>query len=1013
MKKNGINELKESSKSLFDRELIKSSRYSKFQDFHNLMRFRIRDILLVSSLYDSYIFEEDGRLYELIRREYQGLNLSHSPELIQSSSGARALELAQEENRFNLIIVTQHIEDMPTIEFVKKLKSSGIDTPVVLLGYDNRDMVELLKNPEVSIFDKVFVWQGDFRIVIGIIKYLEDKINVYHDVKKVGVQAIILIEDSVRFYSAYLPLIYTELLKQSQSLISEGINLSHKFLRMRARPKILLSSTYEEAWDYFEKYREHILGVISDIDFKRDGKQDPRAGIIFAKNVKEIQSDIPVLLQSNNPENEEAAYSVGASFILKDSPTLLQDLSKFMKEHFSFGDFVFRNEKGNEVGRARNLAELEEQLRRVPDESITFHASRNHFSNWLKARTEFWLAHQLRPKKVSDFKSTEELRKLLINSVKNFRRTRAQGVITDFDKKSFDETSTFARIGGGSIGGKARGLGFVKNLLSNFELRKSFKGVNIFVPKMVVVGTEIFDEFLEKNNLWDFALRTENDAELIKEFMSAEFFNSEATEQLREFLEIVQTPIAVRSSSLLEDSQGQPFAGVYDTFMLPNSHPDLKVRLDQLIHAIKRVYASIYYQRSKDYIKVTTYRLEEEKMAIIVQETIGEHHNGKYYPEISGVAKSYNFYPVEPLKAKDGIVSVALGLGKTIVEGGNTVRFCPRFPNRHLQNFNIDDALNNSQKDFYALDMEQWKDAEKLDEDKLLSKHSIAEADKDGTLNLIASTYNPQNDAIYDGTSREGMRVITMSPILKFNVFPLSELINLILEMGSYGMGAPVELEFAVNLSGREESRKEFAILQMRPLVISDEMEELEIDEHTNEEVICHSNLVLGNGLTKGVYDVVFVDRDKFDRSKSNDVVQEISQFNATLLNEKRNYVLIGVGRWGTLDHWLGIPVAWSHINGAKAIVESNFKDFNVSPSQGTHFFQNLTSFKVGYFTVDDHKGLGFLDWDWLKSIKPFKERKYTTHLRFDKPIIIKLNGRKGKGVIYKPGFEIKPPNNL
>lgn len=995
----------------FDKELLKSSRFSKFQDFHNLMRFRIRDILLVSSLYDSYIFEEDGRLYELIRQEYHGLNLSHSPELIQCSSGNEAIEMAQEENRFSLIIATQHIDDMPSIDFAKKVKKGGLDIPIVLLGYDNRQMADLLRNPEVSVFDKVFIWQGDYRIIIGIIKFIEDRKNVEYDIEKVGVQTIILIEDSVRFYSSYLPLIYTQLLKQSQSLIHEGINLQHKFLRMRARPKILLCSTYEEAWEYFEKYDEYVLGVISDIDFKRKGKQDPRAGIIFAKHAKEKQPDIPILLQSNDPENEEIAYSIGASFLLKDSPTLLQDLSKFMKEYFSFGDFIFRDKNGLEVGRAHNLIELEDQLRKAPDESILFHASRNHFSNWLKARTEFWLAHQLKPKKVSDFESTTDLRLLLINSVKEFRKTRAQGVITDFDKEAFGITSTFARIGSGSIGGKARGLGFVKNLLSHFDLRKTFEGVNIYVPQLVVVGTDVFDEFLERNDLWDFALRCEHDTELIEKFLNAAYFPPEAAEQLRDFLSIEDEPLAVRSSSLLEDSQGQPFAGVYDTYMIPNSHHNLDIRLHQLIRVIKRVYASTFYQRSKDYIKVTSYRLEEEKMAIIVQRTIGEERNGKYYPDISGVAKSYNFYPVKPLTSSDGIVSVALGLGKTIVEGGNTVRFCPKYPHHYLQNSNVDDVLNDSQKEFFALDLNKWISADNLNEDLLLKNYDISDAEEDGTLNNVASTYSHENQAIYDGTSREGMRVFTLAPILKYNVFPLPSIINLILDMGSWGMGSPVEIEFAVNLS-RKRKNKQFAMLQMRPLVVSNELEELEIEEPNNSEVICKSELVLGNGLINDIQDIVMVDRDKFNRSKSNEVAQEIAQFNSTLIHEQRRYLLIGVGRWGTLDQWLGIPVAWTHISGAKAIIESNFKDFHVSPSQGTHFFQNLTSFKVGYFTVDEHRDLGFVNWEWLNKQPIVSERKFTKHIRFDKPLTIKINGQTGMGVIYKPGNDGTPKKN-
>lgn len=992
----------------FKNEMIKGSRYRKFQDFHNLMPFRIRDILLVSSLYDSYVFEEDGRLYELIRKEYQGLNLSHSPELIQCSSGHEAIEMAKVENRFNLIIATQHIDDMSTIDFADKVRKAGLKIPLVLLGYDNREMADLLSNPNINLFDKVFIWQGDFRIIFGIVKYLEDKINIEHDTHSVGVQSIILIEDSIKFYSSFLPIIYTEILKQSQTLISEGINLSHKFLRMRARPKIILCSNYEEAWNYYQKYKDYVLGIISDIDFERNNNQDPRAGIIFVKNVKKAHPDIPVLLQSNNPENQKAADSIGAAFILKESPTLLQELTKFIKEHFSFGDFIFRDEEGNEVGRAKTLLELEEQLALVPEESIKFHASRNHFSNWLKARTEFWLAYQLRPKKVSDFKNVEELRQVLIDSIKEFRKTRAQGVITDFSKETFGYTSTFSRIGGGSIGGKARGLGFLSNMLSNFEIRNKFDDVEIFVPPLVVVGTDVFDEFLEVNNLFEFALKTNDDNEIIEKFVDAPFFPKAETAQLKELLEIMTEPLAVRSSSLLEDSQGQPFAGVYETLMLPNCHPDVEVRLKQLIQTIKRVYASSYLKRAKEYIKVTSYRMEEEKMAVIIQKAIGNKHGNKFYPEISGVAKSYNFYPVAPLKSRDGIVSVALGLGKTIVDGGSTVRFCPKYPNHSIQNASLEDFLNNSQKDFFAIELNEWDAETKLTEDVLLKKYNIDEADKDGTLTNIASTYSIDNDTIYDGTSRQGTRVFTLAPLLKYKYFKLPEILNLILELGSWGMSAPVELEFAVNLSVNAGVRKKFAVLQMRPLVISNELVELEIDTPPDNKLICRSDMALGNGIENNIYDLVFVDRNKFDRAKSKEVAEEISNFNSKLVNEGRKYLLIGVGRWGTMDPWLGIPVVWSQINGAKAIVESNFKNFNVAPSQGTHFFQNLTSFKVGYFTVDDFREQGFIDWNWLLQQKTLESKKFTKHIRLDEPICLKINGQLGKGLIYKPGANNK-----
>jgi CheY-like chemotaxis protein len=987
----------------FNKELIETSRYSKYQDFHNLMQFRVRDILLVSSLYDSYIFEEDNRLYELIRQEYQLLNLSHSPELVQVSSGAEAFRMMDEDRHFDLIITTMHIEDMSVITFAKKMKESGIDIPIVLLGYDNREMIELISTRDISVFDKVFIWQGDYKIILGIIKFIEDKKNVEQDTKKFGVQSIILVEDSIRFYSSYLPAVYTVVLKQSQSLLSEGINLSHKFLRMRARPKILLCSNYEEAWNYFEKYEEYILGVISDIDFQKEGRPDAKAGLQFASKVKERQQDIPVILQSSLPQNEKLAASAGASFLLKDSPTLLEDLRKLMVRYFSFGDFIFRLENGDVVGRASNLNELEEELKKVPEESILYHASRNHFSNWLKARTEFWLAHQLRPKKVTDFNSTQELRRLLIDSVKEFRKSRQIGVISDFSKDTFDETTTFARIGGGSLGGKARGLGFVNRLLSDFNIRNRFENVKILVPPAVVLATDVFDQFISDNNLLEFALKCYDDKELEDRFFKAKKFPAYALSALEDFLELVKDPIAVRSSSLLEDSQGQPFAGVYETFMLPNNYPDIKVRIKQLLHAIKRIYMSIYFQRSKDYIKVTTYRLEEEKMAVIIQKIAGANCNGKYYPEFSGVAKSYNFYPNPPLKSHDGIVSVAPGLGKYIVDGGIAFRFCPKYPHHIIQFATINDLLNYSPHEFFALELNENHPKKNINEDNIVKKYNLYEAVKDGTLNLTGSTYSIDNNSLYDGTEREGTKLFTLAPILKNKVFPLPEILSLLLDMGSWGTGSPVEIEFAVKLTVPEGKPKEFALLQMRPLVISNEIEELELDSYEKELLIGKSNQVLGHGVMNDIKDIVFVDLKKFDRKNTVKVAHEIAQYNSQLLKEKTPYLLIGVGRWGTLDPWLGIPVTWEMINGARTIIESNFSDFNVTPSQGSHFFQNLTSFKIGYFTINELDEQGFIDWMWLEKQKVVEQKEFTRHVQVEKPITIKINGHKSKGIIVKP----------
>jgi len=993
----------EQVKDNFDALWIEHGYGNRFQGFQNLMRLRIRDILLVSSLYDLYLFEEDGRLYELIRNEYQGLNLSHSPELTRVSSGKDAIALAKEERRFDLIITTLHIEDMHPINFAKLVKESGLNIPVVLLAHDNKELNQILLNKNISVFDNIFVWQGDFRIIIAIIKSLEDRLNVDHDTRIVGVQTIIVIEDNVRYYSSILPMVYTEMLKQSQGLISEGINLTHKYLRMRARPKILLCTNYEDAWEYYQKYREYMLGVISDIDFPRGGEQDPKAGIIFTRNIKQDQSDIPILLLSNMTENKLEAEQAGATFVLKDSPLLLNELRQFMNNYFSFGDFIFRTPGGMEVGRAADLKSLEEQLKIVPDESILFHGEKNHFSNWLKARTEFWLAHQLRPRKVSDYKSVQDLRKNLIDSLNAYRNIRQRGLITDFSKETFNPDSSFARIGGGSLGGKARGLGFVNTLINDYNVRDRFSDVQIYVPPAVVIGTDVFDQFIDENNLKDFALNGYDDKEITKRFLEAEKFPEDILAELAGFLDLVHSPLAVRSSSLLEDSQYHPFAGVYETYMLPNNQANPLIRLNNLLNTIKRVYASTFYKSTKDYIKITSYRLEEEKMAVIIQKMIGNKHENRFYPDISGVAKSYNFYPLPPQKSFDGIASVALGLGKTVVDGGNTVRFCPKYPADLIQFYSVKETLDSSQREFFALQLDASEDFGYTTHDMMLKLYPLETAEADGTLVYAGSTYIKDNDSITDGLARRGMRVVTFSPILKHKIFPLPEILDLLLDMGTWGMGTPVEIEFAVNISSDKNKPDEFGLLQMRPLVIHRELDELNIEDFELDKIICQSDQTLGNGILNDIFDVVFVDYHNFDRSKSREVAQEVSYFNSKLISERRPYLLIGVGRWGTLDPWLGIPVNWEQIAGAKAIVETSFKEMSVTPSQGSHFFQNITSFMVGYFTVNPHNGKGYLNWDWLFSRQPVEEKIFTKHLRFEKPIIIKMNGHQNKGVILKP----------
>jgi CheY-like chemotaxis protein len=981
---------------------------ARVKRFQKLMHFKIREILLVSSIYDNYLFEEDGRLYELIREEYQNLNLSQAPEITHVTTGTEALEKLSDEHSFDLIITTLHIEDMHVVKFAQMVKQSGINLPIVLLAYDNRERKDLTTNYDTTIFERIFIWNGDYHLLIGIIKNIEDKMNVEQDTKNAGVHSIILVEDNVKFYSSYLPLIYTEIFNQSQRLLKEGISLTHKFLRMRARPKILLSTNYEDAWENFERYKEHVLGIILDINFKHHGVKDPEAGIKFAMQVRSQIDDIPILLQSSDEKFKEKAYAIGAAFIHKRSPRLLHELREFMLNNFGFGDFVFQTKDGKEVGRASNLKELEIELRRIPDESLLYHSERNHFSKWLKARTEFWLAHQLRPHKVSDFDSAEGLRQKLYTSLIEYKQYRQRGVITDFNKDSFDPKNSFARIGSGSLGGKARGLGFINQLIINYNISGMFEGVEISVPSAVVIGTEAFERFIKENHFENFAYQDFDDIETTKRFVAATKFPEDIKQRLREFLEITTCPLAVRSSSLLEDSQFQPFAGVYETYMIPNSNPDIEKRLDELLQSVKSVYSSTFHRKAKDYMKATDYRLEEEKMAVIVQRLVGASHNGKFYPNFAGVAKSYNFYPVPPQKSTDGIALIALGLGKTVVEGGNTVRFCPKYPKHLMQFFSTKETLRNAQQDFYALDLNAELDnVITTIEDVCLNKYDLSDSEKDNTLHYVGSTYSPENESVYDGISRDGIRVVTFAPILKHKIFPLPEILDLLLEMGAWGMGTPVEIEFAVNMNVPPSLPKEFAMLQMRPMVLSREVEELAIGEINQSDLLCKSSQVLGNGALNNIYDVVVVDIDSFDRGKSKEVAYEVGTINAKLLNEKKPYVLFGVGRWGSLDSWLGIPVTWDQISGAAVIVESGFKDFSVTPSQGSHFFQNLTSFRVGYFTVNSHDENDIIDWDWLKNQTAQEELNYTKHLRFDKSISVRINGHHNKGVILKPGVTI------
>jgi CheY-like chemotaxis protein len=974
----------------------------RFEAFENLMPFRVQNIVLVSSLYDSFILREDGRLNELLIDESLELNLRQIPSITHVSSCAEAVELAKSNPQFNLIVTNLAVGDMNAAQLARDVRRTGLDVPVVVLGYDYREIKNFIARNPVTDIDRIFLWQGTARILIAIVKYIEDKRNALHDTRAMGVPLLLVVEDNIRYYSSFLPVIYTELIKQSRRVIQEGINVAHKLVRMQARPKILLTSNFEEASALVQQYRDYIFGVVSDVEFPWDGELSPEAGFELARMVRSLTPDVPVVLQTSRTEFRPRAHAQGYSFLRKRSPTLLKDLRRILTDQFGFGDFVFRMPDQSEVGRAKDLSELEELLQTAPADSLMFHAQRNHFSHWLMARTEFALAAKLRPRRVSDFNGPEHLRHDLIESINDYRREQNELLIGDFKAETFKPSqSSFLRIGSGSLGGKARGLAFVRHLLRTRRIAKRFPGVRITVPPAVVIATDMFEQFLAENNLSDFALHCDDDSEIQQRFLDSAL-PAELLENLKAFLAEVRYPLAVRSSSLLEDSQYQPFTGVYETFMLGNQQGGLQARLDELSEAIRRIYASTFSQHAKAYVRATPYRLEEEKMAVILQQVVGTLHGHRFYPDFSGVVRSHNFYPVPPMTFADGIAAVALGLGRTVVDGGKCLMFCPRYPKNLLQFSSVEDILANTQTEFCALELDSAPHSGgpgHLRE----TRFGLDVAEKDGTLHAVGSTYSADNQAVYDGLSRPGARVVTFAPTLKLGMFPLAPILELLVRSGEEALGNPVEIEFAVRLP-RGEEPAEFGFLQIRPLTLARDHQDLAIEDVDPLQVLCRSTKVLGNGRIENLHDIVAVDSQRFERSRSQAVAKAVAHFNATLNAENRPYLLIGVGRWGSNDPWLGIPVEWDEISGARAIVEAGFRDFRVTPSQGSHFFQNLTAFQVGYFTVNPDAGEGSLDWEWIADQLAVEEKECVRHLQFSQPLRVVMNSKISQGVIFKPG---------
>jgi CheY-like chemotaxis protein len=980
-------------------------RVGHFRGFQDLMLWRVENIVLVSSLYDSFVLAEGGHVTELILAEFLGMNLHHIPNIMRVSTGAEALEFVRQHLGNTLIITAPHVGDMDAAELARSVNREAEQIPVVVLAYDNRELSDFVKESGLADIDRAFLWQGDSRILLAIVKYIEDLRNVAHDVEVMGVQVILVIEDNIRSYSALLPEIYTEVVAHMRSLVPESVNISHKLLRIKARPKILLADNYEDAWKFFSEYQQNILGVLSDVQFQKDGERCPDAGVQFARKVMGMQTDVPVLLHSSKPANEKLADELGVPFLLKGAPTMLSDLRHFMLANFGFGDFVFRLADGQEVARAHNLRSLEKQLRDVPAESIAYHSARNHFSVWLKAHTEFAVAHRLRPRKLEDFETLEDLRQDLIYNVRLHRQQRTRAAVTDFDPERYDPTRGISRIGGGSVGGKARGLAFANLLLTEFHIDETFPAARIFVPPCVVLATDIFDEFIEQNDLLDFAMSCTDDAELEERFLGAGFPEG-ARDSLRAFLEMTDYPLAVRSSSLLEDSKYQPFAGIYETHMLPNNHSEIEVRLGQLLRAVKEIYASTFCVRAKQHVVSTPYRLEEEKMAVILQQLAGSRHGNRFYPEFAGAALSQNFYPTGKMKPEDGMVAVALGLGPMVVEGEQCLRFSPAYPEHIVQFSSVKDTLKNTQREFYALHLPDGSEEETEfsgSSDADLLRLDLHEAEVDGTLTSLGSTYSPENDAIFDGISRPGVRLVTFAPILKYGAFPLAGILQRLLEIGAYASGVPVEIEFAVNLSTPKEEPEEFAFLQLRPVARASDLVPPDLGELDESELVCHSDSVLGNGIIEDTHDIVVVDYHRFERAQSLEVAQEVSRFDARLQEAEVPYILIGVGRWGSSEPLLGIPVTWEQISGARVIVETGFRDFKVTPSQGTHFFQNLVSHSVGYFTINPELGDGFIDWFWLTAQPSVTETEFVRHLHFDEPVVVKMDGSRNEGIIIKP----------
>ena len=968
--------------------------------FANLMNKRIYNVLLIATKYDSFMLEDDGRVDEQIFNEYTSLSLRYPPRFTQVTTEEEALNELKNRN-FELIICMPNMDNRDIFAAASEIKVHYPNIPIVVLTPFSKEVSKRIANEDLSAIDYVFSWFGNSELLLAIIKLIEDKMNAPDDTASVGVQIILLVEDSIRFYSSALPHLYKFVLEQSQMFAKEALNDHQRTLRMRGRPKIKLARNYEEAVRIFDQYRDNMLGIISDMSFMHNGVKDPYAGYKFGQYVRKTGLIIPFVLESSEASNHVYAKELNASFIDKNSKSYPQDLKKKIMQRFGFGDFVILNpHTKEEIMRIKDLKDLQKKVFQIPDDSLVYHLSRNHFSRFFYSRAMFPPAEVLKHVDVSDYKDMDEARKLIFDLIVQYRRMKNTGVVAVYQKDRFDEYSNFARIGDGSLGGKGRGLAFIGAMVKRYpKLESDNFAVNI--PKTVVICTDIFDEFMETNELYPVALGDADDETILRYFLRASL-PSRLIEDLMAFFDVVKSPIAVRSSSLLEDSHYQPFAGIYSTYMVPKIEEKYDM-LRTVSDAIKAVYASVFYKDSKAYMTATSNLIDQEKMAIVLQEVVGSRYNDHFYPTMSGVARSLNFYPIGNEKAEDGIANIALGLGKYIVDGGQTLRFSPRHPHSILQMSTMDFALRETQTRFYALDLKNMAEAFSVDDAFNLVKLGLKEADAEGSLKYIVSTYDPYDQIIRDGYYPGGRKILSFVNILQHDVFPLADTLDQILRIGQQEMGRPVEIEFAVNMDPSDHTRATFYLLQIRPIVDNKEIMDEDLSLVKNEETILSSTSVLGHGIVGDVQDIIYVKTGAFNSSNNQLIAYEIEKMNRSFTDQEKGYVLVGPGRWGSSDSWLGIPVKWPHISNARVIVECGLENYRVDPSQGTHFFQNLTSFGVGYFTVNPFKGDGWFDEAFLNAQPAVEETEYLRHVRFDAPITIKMDGKKSLGVVLKP----------